>query len=161
MSETPTDPTPTETPAQESPATDPAKKVDDVDWKAKSREWESRAKANKSAADELATIKEAQKTEAQKSADRLAAAEKDATDARRDALRFKIAAKFAIGDEDVDLFLTGTDEDTLTRQAKRLTDREAERKKQGNFVPREGNNPKSGSDSDMREFTRNMFAKDD
>ena len=160
MNETPAEPNPTETPAQESPATDAAPKVD-VDWKAKAREWENRAKANKSAADELATIKEAQKTEAQKSADRLAAAEKDAVDARRDALRFKIAAKFAIGDEDVDLFLTGNDEETLTRQATRLTARETDRKKQGNFVPKEGNNPKPGGDNEMRDFTRNLFAKDD
>lgn len=158
MSDTPTpDSTNTaDAPAQDAPVVDDAQKVDDVDWKAKSREWESRAKANKGAAEKLAAIEEANKTEAQRSADRLAAAEKDATDARREALKFKIAAKFAIGDEDADLFLSGTDEDTLTRQAKRLTEREADRKKQGNFVPREGTTPKPGSGDDL-EVVRALF----
>jgi len=156
MSETPAEtPATPETPAQE-PTTSETPKVDDVDWKAKSREWESRAKANKGAADKLAAIEEANKTEVQKSADRLAAAEKDAVDARREALKFKIAAKFAIGDEDADLFLTGTDEETLTRQGQRLTDRESERKKHGNFVAREGTNPHS-ADGDELETTRALF----
>ena len=54
---------PTDAPAQE------------TDWKAEARKWEERAKANKGAADRLAEIEEASKTEAQKAAERLAAAE--------------------------------------------------------------------------------------
>lgn len=39
---------------------------EDIDWKAESRKWESRAKANKSAADELEQLKQSQMTEQQK-----------------------------------------------------------------------------------------------
>ena len=110
------------------------------------------------AAKRLAEIEEANKTEAQKSADALAAAQRDAEAARAEALRYKVASKFQIGDEDADLFLTGTDEETLTKQAERLTERAEERKKNGNQVPREGTNPPAGGqDSDMREFARGLF----
>ena len=76
---------------------------------------------------------------------------------RADALRLRIAAKHGISDDDADLFLTGTDEDTLTRQAQRLADREAARKKAGNVAPREGTTTNPGSDP-MRDFTRALFA---
>lgn len=156
--------TSTEQPTSEAPAQEPEAqepKVDEIDWKAKAREWERRAKENKSAADRLAEIEEANKTEAQKAAERLAAAEKAAADATREALRFKIAAKFQIGDEDADLFLTGSDEETLTRQATRLAGRDSERKKQGNHVPREGAIPSNGDPNDERAFVRGLFGGDD
>jgi thioesterase domain-containing protein len=151
MSETAPESVAPDAPAQEQP-----KPEVEIDWKAKAREWEKRAKENKSAAEKLAEIEEANKTEAQKAAERLAAAEKDAAAARAEALRFRIASKFSIGDEDADLFLTGTDEETLTRQAERLSARESERKKQGNHVPREGNPPSTGP-SDLREFREALF----
>ncbi|HET6865460.1 MAG TPA: hypothetical protein VFH80_06035 [Solirubrobacteraceae bacterium] len=80
------------------------------------------------------------------------------------ALRAEIAGEFGIstkrGDKgepsDAELFLTGTDEATLRSQAQRLADRESERKKNGNHVPREGNNPQPGPDT-VRDFTRNLF----
>ena len=57
------------------------------------------------------------------------------------------------------LFLTGADEATLTAQAKRLADREADRKKRGNVAPKEGGSADSAStgDTGMREFTRSLF----
>lgn len=152
---------PTETPAPEptapaqEPTTEPAPKPE-TDWKAEAKKWEARAKENKNAAEQLAAIEEANKTEAQKTADKLAVAEKAAADAQREALKFKIAAKFQIGDEDADLFLTGSDEETLTKQAERLTAREAERKKQGNVVPKEGANP-AAAPTDERTFVRDLF----
>jgi len=114
------------------------------------------AKANAEAAKRLAEIEEANKTEAQKSADALAAAQRDAQNARTEALRYKVASKFQVNDEDADLFLTGTDEETLTKQAERLTERAEERKKNGNTVPREGTNPTQPTD-DVREFARALF----
>lgn len=114
------------------------------------------AKANAEAAKRLAEIEEANKTEAQKSADALAAAQRDAEAARAEALRYKVASKFQVNDEDADLFLTGTDEETLTRQAQRLTGLNEERKKNGNTVPREGTNPTQPTD-DVREFARALF----
>lgn len=65
----------------------------EVDWKAKSREWEKRAKENKAAADRLAELEESQKTEAQKLADRLAAAEQRAAAAETKVERARIAAE--------------------------------------------------------------------
>lgn len=153
MSETVTDaPTaPADAPAQDDKPAKP-----ETDWKAEAKKWESRAKENKTAADRLAQIEEANKTEAQKNADRLAAAETEAAQARSEALRFKVAAKYQIGDEDAELFLTGTDEDVLVRQAQRLTAREAERKKQGNYVPREGTTPTT-TGGDERDAARALF----
>ena len=156
MTATPTEPTPPTppVPAQE-PPTPP--KVDETDWKAEARKHEARAKEYKIAADKLAVIEEANKTEAQKSADRLAVAEKDAVDARRDALKFRIAAKFAIGDEAADALLTGNDEVIMTRQAELYTARQGDLKKHGNFVPREGTNPPKSGDDPMRQFAHDLF----
>lgn len=154
MSETTTTPAPTDTSAQ---TPTPEAPKPETDWKAEAKKWEARAKENSKAATQLAAIEEANKTEAQKTADRLAAAEKDAADARRDALKFKIASKFSIGEEDADLFLTGSDEESLTKQAERLTARESERKKTNNVVPKEGATPPAGA-SDERTFVRELFA---
>ena len=99
-------------------------------------------------------------SEAEKQAQRVQALEAEALAARSEALRLRIATKFGIGDEDADLFLTATDEETLTKQAERLSALEADRKKQGNHVPREGvTHPQPGED-DMRAFARNLFAGD-
>lgn len=70
--ETATPETPThngEPAAEPNPQPSPAQ---EIDWKAKAREWEQRAKANKTAADELAALKEAQKSDAEKAAEHLA-----------------------------------------------------------------------------------------
>src|SRR5690606_15447595 len=151
--------TPAPAPAQEPPPT-PEPKPAETDWKAEAKKWEARAKENKTAADQLAAIEEANKTEAQKTAEKLEAAEKAAADARREALKFKIASKFSIGDEDADLFLTGDDEESLTKQAERLSQRVVERKKNGNHVPREGTSSPAVED-EMRAFTRDLFSRAD
>lgn len=120
--------------------------------------YRTEAKANADAAKRLTEIEDAQKSEAEKAAERIRALEQDAADARRDALRFKVASRFGVSDEDADLFLTGSDEETLTKQAERLGAREAERKKSGNTVPREGNNPTSSGDGNDRAFARSLFS---
>ena len=88
--------------------------------------------------------------------ERIAEIERARADAEARALRSDIAAKHGITPEDRDLFLTGTDEQTLTAQAERLAQRETDRKQHNNIVPREGNTPKTGSD-ETREFARNLF----
>lgn len=85
--------------------------------------------------------------------ERLAALERELDTTKRAALRSRVQAAHGVSDEDADLFLTGTDEETLTAQAKRLAERAPERK---NHVPREGNNPRPGDDP-MRAFTRDLF----
>ena len=86
----PDDPKDDPTPEPE-PKDDPKPQGDGTDWKAEARKWEQRAKDNKSAADELQQLKEADKTEAQKAADRAAEAEKRATEAESRALRLEVA----------------------------------------------------------------------
>lgn len=147
--------------AEQPPTGEP--KTFDADYVKKLRDeaakYRTEAKANAGAAQRLAQIEEANKTEVQKATDRLAVAEKDAADARREALKFKIASKFQIGDEDADLFLTGTDEESLTKQAQRLTAREADRKKQGNYVSREGTTSTS-VEGDARHTIAALFGHD-
>ena len=58
------------------PATQAAPAEEPTDWKAEARKWESRAKENKTAADKLAEIEEASKTETQKAIERAEKAEK-------------------------------------------------------------------------------------
>lgn len=50
-------------------------------------------------------------------------AQEAAAQAASEALRLRVAAKHGISDEDADLFLTGTDVETLERQAARLVER--------------------------------------
>jgi hypothetical protein len=66
-----------------------------------------------------------------------AIAERDA--AKAEALRYRVATRFGISDEDAELFLTGTDEETLTRQAERLA--EHNKQPEGLYVPAEGHQP--------------------
>ena len=94
----------------------------------------------------------------EKFAARIAALESENARIQSEALRSRIQAKHGIADEDADLFLTGTDEETLTRQAQRLVDRDADRKKNNNVVPSEGAHAPAG-DSEDREFARNLFAR--
>jgi hypothetical protein len=139
-------PTPTE------PNTPPPAKAE-PDWKAEARKWEQRAKENTAAAKKLAEIEEANKTEAQKQAERLAEAETAAAKAKAEALRFRVAAKHSISDEDADLFLTGTDEETLLKQAQRLMERTPAqpRSPQPNRQQGTPSNPKPGSVESGRE----------
>ena len=124
MSEAENTATPADAPAQAAENEAPEAKVEEIDWKAKAREWEKRAKDNKSAADELAQIRQSQKSEAEQAADALTAAKAEAETARAELLRYQIAAKHGITDaDDIALLLTGADEDTLTKQATRLAER--------------------------------------
>lgn len=104
--------------------------------------------------DEYKAAAEGAKTVEQKLAD----LESKHAEAEARALRSDIATKHGISAEDRDLFLTGSDEATLTAQAKRLAERIADQKKNGNRAPREGATTTSGNtDSDARTFARNLF----
>lgn len=116
-------------PASTEPQGDPApadKPLGENGEKALKAEREARAAAEKSAAalqkqlDEINAANLSDLERAQKAA-------KDAQDAAAkataEALRFRVAAKHGISDEDADLFLTGSDTATLERQAARLVER--------------------------------------
>jgi hypothetical protein len=90
--------------------------------------------------------------------EKMAALEKRLTEADTRALRATVQANHGISAEDAALFLTGSDEATLTAQAKALAAKTVDTKKKGIRVPEEGGNPPpSGGDDPMREFTRNLF----
>jgi hypothetical protein len=112
-------------------------------------------------ASRLDTIEAANKSEIEKANDKAAAAASEAAAAKAEALRWKVAAKHGVSDQDAELFLTGTDEATLTRQAERLSERESDRKKQGNYVPNEGTPNPSAKPDELAAFTRGLFGKDD
>lgn len=108
--------------------------------------------------------------QAQTLEERLGTVESELTATKASALRTRIAAEFGISTKkgpkgepsDADLFLTGTDESTLTAQAQRLAGREADRKKQGNVAPKEGDTKNSGKDdSQLRDFAKQLFGNAD
>lgn len=68
-------------------------------------------------------------------------AEDRAAKAEAEAQRWRIAAKYGISDEDAQLFLTGGDEDTLTRQAERFVAITPKQPAKGTHVPGVGNQP--------------------
>jgi hypothetical protein len=111
----------------------------------------------KAKAARLDEIEAANQTEAEKQAAKLTAAQQEAAEAKAEALRYRVATKFQVSDEDADLFLTGTDEETLTKQAQRLTERTDQRIRSGNVVRREGATTVPQED-ELRSFTRQLFA---
>lgn len=131
-------------------------------WKALAKKHEDRAKANADKArrlDELEESSKSDKSEMQQLNDRLAAFEQRAQKAEQSALRLRVATDFRIGSEDADLFLTGSDEETLRAQAKRLAEHADEKRRNGAHVKGEGKQPdRSGSDDPMRDFVRRAFA---
>jgi len=120
-----------------------AKYADYKDVKAKAAEFEKLQAANQ--------------TEAEKAAARVAELEAELNGVRSEANRRRIANEHGITDaDDIDLFLTGTDEETLTKQATRLAERTADRKKNGNHVPREGATP-TATEGEGLETVRALF----
>jgi hypothetical protein len=129
--------TETETEATTEPTeTKPTETVDF--WKQKAREQEKRAKDNADAARRLAEIEDAQKTESEKTADRIAKAEAEVATVPAkvaDALRAHLVALHEIDADDAELFLTATDPELLLKQVARLVDSD---KRKSNHVAREG-----------------------
>lgn len=108
MSETaPEATTTTETATVETTETKPA----EVDWKAKSREWEKRAKENSAAAQKLAELEESQKTEAQRLSEAREAAERRAAEAEAANIRYRVAVAKGLPADLVDRLRGDSEED--------------------------------------------------
>lgn len=106
----------------------------------------------------LDELEQANQTEVEKANNRATDAETARDTAIAESLRLRVAAKHGISEDDADLFLTGTDEETLTRQAKRLSEHSETVKKKGNHVPGEGTTPSSNvGDDNERETARALF----
>jgi hypothetical protein len=104
------------TPADVAALGDPGKK-------ALTAEREARKAAETAATSlqaQLDEIRKAQMSDLEKAQATANEYQQAAEQARAEALRWRIAAKHGITDEDAETFLTATDEATLTRQAERL-----------------------------------------
>jgi hypothetical protein len=116
----------TEPTGTEEPQGDPAAELGDAGKKALDTERNARKAAEKAAADlqrQLDEINRANESALEKAQREAKEAQEAAAKATSDALRFRVAAKFGISEDDADLFLTGADEATLERQAARLVER--------------------------------------
>lgn len=78
------------------------------------------AKENRLKASELDKLKAEQMTALERAQAAADEASKSASQAVAEALRWRVAAKHGISADDAETFLTGTDEEALTRQAERL-----------------------------------------
>ena len=142
----PTDPASQETAEVVEPETGEEQPKPEIDWKAKAREWEKRAKENKSAQDELQKVRDASKTAEQKAAEREAAAEQRAAEAEARATRREVAIEYSLPKEDAELLDALTDEDAMRRFAERLSVKREDRLRNSNHVPNEGSNPRPEPD---------------
>jgi len=126
-------------------AEQPDTSAQEIDWKAKSRMWEQRAKQNNDAAQKLAEIEESQKTEAQKLQEQLTALQNRAATAERDKERLSVIAKHGIPEEYHDL-VHGTDAESLAASAAKvkalITANAPTQQNEASFViPSEGSSP--------------------
>lgn len=87
--------------------------------------------------------------------EQIAALTKQVADTQLEALRSRVQARFGISDEDAELFLTGTDKDTLEKQAARLKEQNDARN--GARVPGEGGGGRPVI-TDEKQAVRTLFA---
>lgn len=123
--------------------------------------YRTEAKANSEAAKKLAEIEEAQKSETEKAADRIAKAEAEVASVPSkvaDALRTHLVALHEIDKDDAELFLTANEPDLLLKQVTRLVGQSDKRKKT-NVVPREGSTTSVKTDP-KRDFLRGLSGSD-
>lgn len=95
-----------------------------TDWKAESRKWESRAKENKEKATAHDVVVQERDSLTAKVSELTADMEKAAEDLRASAhenLILRLRVKYDVSEEDARLFMTATDEETLEKQAERLS----------------------------------------
>lgn len=142
------DPNPTPDPA---PEPDQTFTQADVDRIVKERVQRERAKYAdyddlKTKAGSAATLEE-----------RVAEIERQAKQSEERALRAEIANAKGLTPTQAKR-LVGATKEELEADADELLKDIGAQKKQNNVSPREGNNPKSGGDDEMREFARNLFA---
>lgn len=91
--------------------TEPQGSVDTTDWKAEARKWEKRAKESRDAAEKWSEYEKSQKPEQERLAEELAAARKDAEQARTALLKHEIAASKGIPADAVKLLAGSTREE--------------------------------------------------
>lgn len=119
----PTEPTTDETQKQGDPADEP---LGETGKKALLAEREARKAMEKQLSEAKARLAEFERekmSELERAQVEAQEAREAADKAIAEALRLRVAVKHNISEEDAELFLTGTDEETLTKQAQRLAER--------------------------------------
>jgi hypothetical protein len=144
-----------ETEAETAP--DEATSKAEIDWKAKSREWERKAKANAEAAAKLAQLEESQKTEAQKLADRVSAAERAAADNELKAIRSEIALEKGLTAGQAKRLMGTTRDELEADAAQLLVDLAKNARPQGDLD--QGGRSRSVATSPAQEFAHLMQAQ--
>lgn len=82
-----------------------------VDWKAKAREWEKRAKENKDAALKLQELEDAKKTETEKLTDKLTTAAQQRDQLASEAMKLRIALRKGVPADLIDRLRGETEEE--------------------------------------------------
>ena len=136
----------------------------ETDWRAMSRKWEQRAKDANAKLKELEPVaakavelEEASKSELQKAQERAEAAERALADATVAAARAEVAAAKGVPVA----LLSGDTREALEASADALLAFRDETARKGNYAPNEGRTSNIDKGSELREFTRNLFAARD
>lgn len=111
----------------------------------------------------LSEIEQANLTETEKATARITAAEAEVAKVPAkvaDALRDSLIA-LGIVPESRKVLLTASDPESLMAQVKAIQELDADRKKTGNHVPREGNTPAAGKAGEGLEAVRSLFGGTD
>lgn len=148
----------TTTTAAEAKAFEPIQSQEDLDRIIQKRIERERARFTdydelKAAAEKLAQIEEANKTETEKATERLAAAEKRAAELEIKAARAEVAAAKGVPSD----LLTGTTRAELETAADALIAFRGEQGSNRLHVPNEGKSPVKAGNSDEREFVKTLF----
>lgn len=134
---------------------DQAEESDGIDWKAKSREWEKRAKANAQAAKRLEEIEDAKKSEVERATTRQQRAEAERDEAVAKLLRYEVATSAGLP-LSVAHRLQGSTKDELEADARELSKLLADKKE----AQRKENltDPTAGRSSGAGATTADQFA---
>lgn len=115
----------------------------------------------KGKAERLSKIEQANLTESEKAAQRIADAEAEVAAVPTkvaDALRESLISLGVIP-ESRKVLLTASDPETLLAQVKAIQELDADQKKTGNHVPREGRTPPAPGADERREAVRGLFGQ--
>ena len=154
----PTEPTEPQNSTQGDPADEP---LGEGGKKALKAERDRATAAERQAAEfkkRLDEIEAANLSDLEKAQKQAQEAQEAATRATADALRFRVAAKHGLSDEDADLFLTGTDAETIERQAAALVARTPTGPKSDPSQGAKGGNGSRTTADSFAEFFRNNMS---
>ena len=156
-----------ENPTTEAPAQEPAAKEpegQETDWKAAARKWEQRAKDSHKRVQELEPfeakareLEESSKSELQKAQERAEAAERALAEVQSKAVRAEVAAAKGVPVE----LLTGDSKESLEASADAILAFRDQTARKGNYAPSEGRSTTDSVNTELRDFTRRLFANND